>query len=287
LINEFPPPYEIERDFTGVQIDDPNFADLDTILQNWNIGSLFLSFLGHGTGCYWSGTFPIDSSDLGTLNNQARLPIVIPYGIANEYQISDDGPFTGCIPYSLLSNPNGGSIGYFANSTIGWAIAGLQYKHRVFEAASDVTVGTLGELWRQGNENFVGALQPFPIHSSSAQTVFSSVLFGDPGLRLPDRSTPVSEIRTESVPHTIELLGNYPNPFNSTTTLRYELPSAAHVTLSIYNIEGRQVATLVNEVMTAGEHSILWSADAQASGIYFATLRSGDVTKSVKLVYLR
>jgi hypothetical protein len=97
---------------------------------------------------------------------------------------------------------------------------------------------------------------------------------------------PVAVNERPDVPVEFEF-GNYPNPFNNTTTLRYELPSAAHVTLSIYNIEGRQVATLVNEVMTAGEHSILWSADAQASGIYFATLRSGDVTKSVKLVYLK
>ncbi len=62
---------------------------------------------------------------------------------------------------------------------------------------------------------------------------------------------------------------NYPDPFNPTTTIRYQLPAASHVTLKIYNTLGQEVATLVNGPQESGYNSAVWSARNVASGLYF------------------
>lgn len=81
---------------------------------------------------------------------------------------------------------------------------------------------------------------------------------------------------------------NYPNPFNPVTTIAYELPQTAHVTMVICDITGRKVAELVNQVQPAGVHQVNWDARDQASGIYFCTLRTADgLSHTLKLNLLK
>ena len=72
------------------------------------------------------------------------------------------------------------------------------------------------------------------------------------------------------------LLQNYPNPFNPTTTISYELPKSTYVKLSIYDITGRLVETLVNEHKNAGYYSVNWNAANVSSGIYFYRIDAGE-----------
>jgi hypothetical protein len=62
---------------------------------------------------------------------------------------------------------------------------------------------------------------------------------------------------------------NYPNPFNPVTTINYSIPAAGNVTVAIYDITGREVATLVNSFQSAGAYAIAWNGLGQSSGIYF------------------
>jgi hypothetical protein len=75
---------------------------------------------------------------------------------------------------------------------------------------------------------------------------------------------------------TFKLYGNYPNPFNPTTTIRYQLQQATHVDLSIYNIQGIRVQTLVRAYQTGGEYNVRWNGKVNgitaASGVYFVRL---------------
>jgi len=92
------------------------------------------------------------------------------------------------------------------------------------------------------------------------------------------------EAQTQSqLPATFALHPNHPNPFNPTTTIRYDLPEDSHVSLVIYDVLGRKVAEVVNEVQGAGFKSVAWDASAVASGVYLARFTAIDENGSVKL----
>lgn len=91
---------------------------------------------------------------------------------------------------------------------------------------------------------------------------------------------------------TYDLSQNYPNPFNPTTTIAYRIAKKGPVELSIYNVLGQKIKTLVNEVKPAGNYQVSWDGTNQlgqlvSSGIYFYCLRSGDFIKTNKMVLLR
>ena len=71
----------------------------------------------------------------------------------------------------------------------------------------------------------------------------------------------VAEPRAEVVTESFELLQNYPNPFNPSTTIRFEIPKATDVTLTVYNVNGELVATLLDKQMSAGAHQVSWDSN--------------------------
>jgi hypothetical protein len=83
------------------------------------------------------------------------------------------------------------------------------------------------------------------------------------------------------------LLACYPNPFNATTTIAYVLPTAQRTTLSVFDQLGREVATLVDDHLSAGEHTAMFDGSVLPDGIYFCMLRAGDFTASSKMILAR
>lgn len=99
---------------------------------------------------------------------------------------------------------------------------------------------------------------------------------------------PTSLEGTGELPKEFGLSQNYPNPFNPSTTINYALPNAADVSIEVFNILGKKVATLVNQRKTAGNHAIQFQASNLASGVYFYTLRiGGKVLKSQKMLLIK
>ena len=90
-----------------------------------------------------------------------------------------------------------------------------------------------------------------------------------------------------SIPGEFALEQNYPNPFNPSTRIEYQLPAKSHLTLKIYDLLGREIATLVNEEQKAGYKSVEWNASNFASGVYFYRLQAGSFTGTKKLLLLR
>jgi hypothetical protein len=82
-------------------------------------------------------------------------------------------------------------------------------------------------------------------------------------------------------------LGNYPNPFNSTTTFAFTLPEAGSVTLKIHDLLGREVATVLNSYKPAGAYEIHWSAAELPAGVYMYTLQSGSFKQTQKMLFLK
>jgi hypothetical protein len=88
-------------------------------------------------------------------------------------------------------------------------------------------------------------------------------------------------------PHFYQLLQNYPNPFNPVTTISYQLPTASRVTLKVYDVLGREVATLADGVEEPGYKSVRWDACNVGSGVYFYRLQAGEFVASRKLLLLK
>lgn len=94
------------------------------------------------------------------------------------------------------------------------------------------------------------------------------------------------------VPTSYALNQNYPNPFNPSTEIAFALPQTGHVTLTVYNILGQSVKTLVDEEMSAGPHQVTWDGTANggsvaASGIYFYRIQANDFTATKKMTLLK
>lgn len=89
------------------------------------------------------------------------------------------------------------------------------------------------------------------------------------------------------VPKVFSLSQNYPNPFNPSTVISYELPVRNHVTLKVYDVLGREVATLVNLEQNAGSHSVAFNAGRLPSGVYFYRLSAGRFTAEKKMMVLK
>ena len=118
-----------------------------------------------------------------------------------------------------------------------------------------------------------------------------------------DFDNPVSVEKTSTFPNNFMLYQNYPNPFDPTTTIHFVIPNEVrnskdtrnteyysvqqNVTLKVYDVLGREVATLVNEQKPAGNYEVTFDAADLSSGIYFYTLRAGSKNITKKMILLR
>jgi hypothetical protein len=132
-----------------------------------------------------------------------------------------------------------------------------------------------------GDPAFEGQLTLSPTNNDNAHTtceVWSNTWIGD-------QST--VDIDKEVIANQFALFPNYPNPFNPVTTIGFSLPNAQQVSLSVYNLIGQEVVSLVNKELPAGYHTINWYAGSMASGVYLSRLTSGGKTITQKMLLLK
>lgn len=102
----------------------------------------------------------------------------------------------------------------------------------------------------------------------------------------------IEDTKEEILPSKVHLYQNFPNPFNPTTTISYDLPKSGKVTLKIYDLLGQEVITLIDEFQTPGSKSVVWngknsSGEYVSSGVFFYNLETQTFSKTMKLLLIR
>lgn len=97
----------------------------------------------------------------------------------------------------------------------------------------------------------------------------------------------VSNEDEPGIPHKFSIHQNYPNPFNPSTQIRYDIPETSNVVIKVYDITGRLVQTLVNELKTPGRYSTTFRADNLASGVYLYRIEAGSYTKVQRMLLIK
>ncbi|MEJ2193374.1 MAG: T9SS type A sorting domain-containing protein [Ignavibacteriaceae bacterium] len=127
------------------------------------------------------------------------------------------------------------------------------------------------------------------VHDLTSAQAANILVFGAAIVNCPIvKVSPATGVEEEHVqPSSYELSQNYPNPFNPTTTIGYKIPECELVTLKVYNILGKEVATLVNEVKPAGEYEIKFGSSSLVSGVYYYQLKAGNLVETKKMILLK
>jgi hypothetical protein len=134
-------------------------------------------------------------------------------------------------------------------------------------------------------------LQDFPDDEGLLNTVDMYTFLGHPLLRLYGKPI-ITDVENDEFSDKVRLSQNYPNPFNPVTSIRFSLARTGHVDLSIYDVSGRKVKTLLDRKLGRGPHIVSWngrnaSGDRVASGVYFYRLDTSKKTISRKMILLR
>jgi hypothetical protein len=106
-------------------------------------------------------------------------------------------------------------------------------------------------------------------------------------LSITNKSIDRFTIEEMNIPTVFNLFQNYPNPFNPTTKIEYWVPTAGKVTLKIYDLLGREVEKLVDQVQEAGKYEVQWNASNYSSGVYFFNITAGSNNSVKKMLLLK
>ncbi len=142
-----------------------------------------------------------------------------------------------------------------------------------------------------GNEIMDGSsyyVDSFQLTHEDGALIKSKVFFDN--LRIVKKTTvptEVTENKSNTIPEIFQLYQNYPNPFNPTTTISFSIPAPSPVKLVIYNMRGREVATLINESLNEGLHQIQFDGSNLPSGVYIYQLKSKNQTLSRRMLLMK
>ncbi|NUO20372.1 T9SS type A sorting domain-containing protein, partial [bacterium] len=89
------------------------------------------------------------------------------------------------------------------------------------------------------------------------------------------------------IPTEFSITSTYPNPFNATLSIQYDIPQAAQISLSVYDLLGREVATLFQGMKDPGRHAVFWNAEGVSTGVYFIRLHSEHRSATQKVLLLK
>ena len=142
------------------------------------------------------------------------------------------------------------------------------------------------------DDSYMDEYQGFSISNNQFCSPFPYCLEGFIGSQDTSNCVQMKNLNFETVPIKYALSQNYPNPFNPITSLQYDLPNNGLVNITIYDMMGRTVKTLVNSSQTAGYHSLRWDTtnnqgEPVSAGVYLYKIQAGDFSQTKKMILLK
>ena len=150
--------------------------------------------------------------------------------------------------------------------------------------------GTFPPTWRKDSVDLPGSSSAMAIRfrlKADGTNQSNGILLDDIEVVGGIPYTGVEENTGSGIPKNFALQQNFPNPFNPTTVISYELPVTSSVRLIVYDMLGREVAVLVNEQRPAGAHTAMWDAQGMPSGVYFYRLTAGSFMSTHKMLMIK
>jgi photosystem II stability/assembly factor-like uncharacterized protein len=206
-------------------------------------------------------------------------------GYSNVFKTTDGGGRWS--PYNNVPISHYNSV-KFINENIGWIAGGYQISGQFSSTIIKTTDGGISWI-TQKCPSTQELSRLFFINENTGWVVGNGIFKTTNGGGI--TSVNNSKELRHNIPEQIELFQNYPNPFNPTTTIEYQIPlnvgTQNFVSLRVYDLLGREVATLVNEQKPAGRYTQQWNAERLSSGIYFYRLRTGAFSETKKMILIR
>jgi subtilisin family serine protease len=222
------------------------------------------------------------------------------------------GQLTGALLHTFISNGITSPL-YFEIWSDNGGIPGSKLGNTVSYNASDLALYTWNFIDLQGNDVIVNSGTDYYLVTYFTSGTATGILIDDGtidsrtfrdyndgngwsvktyDMRMrpiiaTDKSSLVGLKETLNIPLKYELYNNYPNPFNPTTVIKYQLSQEGFVTLKIYDVLGREVQTLVNKEQDAGIYQVQLKADNLSSGVYFYRIKAGNFVETKKMILLK
>jgi photosystem II stability/assembly factor-like uncharacterized protein len=160
----------------------------------------------------------------------------------------------------------------------------------------NIFIGTSNNLYLSTNDGgswssiYQGLPSPTTITSIANNSTHAFVIIDNGSVY----SRPLSDLGivgiqniSSQVPDNFNLSQNYPNPFNPTTNINFTVPKSGNVKMTVYDINGREISELVNQVMTPGSYKVDFVGSSLSSGIYYYTMTSGDFIETKKMMLVK
>ena len=240
----------------------------------------------NGEGLDWENTLAYSENAELAGYSDWRLPSVkelqsiVDYSYSPSATVAENigpaiNPLFNCTP--IINEAGNDDYGYYWTSTSANFTSGEPYYYAWYVAFGRAVDGDGEDLHGAGGVRFDTKVEGGERYYNYVRCVRDA------------SSTGINDSQSDAsgIPNQFKLDQNYPNPFNPSTTISFSLPVANRVSLKIYDLHGKQVASLLNGRLNAGAHSVQWQADNLPSGIYYYTLKSGSYSETRRMVLLK
>jgi hypothetical protein len=261
---------------------------------------------GYGAAWTWTVFENGDNPSLEIVTNPNAGGINSSATVAKFTALQAGQPWAGC------ESQHGSDIGTFSLDATNSTVKIMVYKTVISDVGLKFVIpssGSLGEIkvantvtnaWEELTFDFsshiglpeaigIDQIVVFPDFDLGGRTQDNIIYFDN--ISFYSNSVGIDN-RNETFPQGFALEQNFPNPFNPVTTLRYDLPENSYVNVTVYDMLGRQVRTLVNTTQDAGFRSVIWNATNDygkpvSAGVYLYQIQAGEFVQTKKMVLLK